>query len=982
MVTPFVGRLREREEFGRRLDDLAAGGGAVMLLAGEAGIGKSRTLAEFASMARARGVTVAQGGCLEGDWQPPYGPLKEALEDYAGSAPPAVLRNLLGPDAAILAGLVGGVGEPVAAAGAAVRLGAEEERLRFYDAVLRLLARMARTRPLLVALDDLQWADRDSLALLRLVGRLTRKHPILLVGTYRDPEPGLETDHPLLELLACFLRETDLSAVQLRGFSLEESQDYLAPSGRPRLPQALARALHAETRGNPFYLAELLRHLVEEGRIVDQGGRWFSDHSVADLGAPAGVRQVIGRRVARLSGEARSIVTSASTLAGGFSAIQLEAATGLADRVVSAAVDELLAAGLFRVAADRPARYEFAHAIVRRAVYDQLGPERRVRLHRRMAEVLEALATAGGEELSAELAGQYHASAALPGAEAGVRHALAAAEGARSSAAFERAAAFLRMARDLAATGPPRARADVLRRLAVAEAEALMLAEAAAAAEEALRVSEGLGDTEELPAFLARVARLLKEAGVAEPGWRPLVERGLSLVGGRRDLAWARLALLLDRYEVVSAGAIRAGLWRGHDPEAVAVARALGDEDDVARAFEPFEWRSRAETEELLARARGWRRPTAVMRALDVAARDLVYRHGDAAAASLRLAELLQLAERHGSVPAQVEASAQLALCQIHLGAFADAEARLAQARELAVRLGGEHRLRFVTQVALPTLLAYWRGGEWSALVTSTARMWRALGGTTGPLATTLAAFEALQHACAADTARARAQLGDLATILAKGEPTAYIHNASLWLGCVAVWELRAVDLAAGYRELAVRFVREGVSAGPPCSLQPAAGRMAALLGDLRAAHRHFELARGELESAGQLPMRAMVDYDEALALAEAGAAERRRAAVLADAAARSFAGLGAWPWQRRAKELAARLAAAPRRGGLTAREVEVLRLVATGSTNADIAATLVISVPTVQRHVANIYGKIGARGRADATAYAVGHGLVSAPRG
>jgi DNA-binding NarL/FixJ family response regulator len=157
---------------------------------------------------------------------------------------------------------------------------------------------------------------------------------------------------------------------------------------------------------------------------------------------------------------------------------------------------------------------------------------------------------------------------------------------------------------------------------------------------------------------------------------------------------------------------------------------------------------------------------------------------------------------------------------------------------------------------------------------------------------------------------------------------------------------------------------------------------MAALLGDLRAARRHFELARGELGAAGQLPMRAMVDYDEALALSEAGTAERRHAAALADAAAAAFTGLGAWPWQRRAQELAARLAAAPRRGGLTAREVEVLRLVAAGGTNADIAAALVISVPTVQRHLANIYTKIGARGRADATAYALGHGLLSAGRG
>ena len=150
-----------------------------------------------------------------------------------------------------------------------------------------------------------------------------------------------------------------MSAVQLRGFSLEEAQAYLAPTGQPRIPQALARALLEETRGNPFYLAELFRHLVEDGRIVYQYGRWLTDHSLSELGAPAGVRQVIGRRVARLSGEARRIVTYAAVLAGSFSAAQLSAATELADHAVWAAIDEILSAGLFHVGNVRPARYEF-----------------------------------------------------------------------------------------------------------------------------------------------------------------------------------------------------------------------------------------------------------------------------------------------------------------------------------------------------------------------------------------------------------------------------------------------------------------------------------------------------------------------------------------------------------------------------------------------------------------------------------------------
>ena len=122
MSTPLVGRLREQEEFGRRLDDVT-GSGAVMLLAAEPGIGKSRTLTEFVRIAQGRGLIIAQGSCLEGDWQAAYAPFKEALEDYAASASAELLENVLGADAAILSGLVGGVGEPVSGATVARAVG-------------------------------------------------------------------------------------------------------------------------------------------------------------------------------------------------------------------------------------------------------------------------------------------------------------------------------------------------------------------------------------------------------------------------------------------------------------------------------------------------------------------------------------------------------------------------------------------------------------------------------------------------------------------------------------------------------------------------------------------------------------------------------------------------------------------------------------------------------------------------------------------
>jgi hypothetical protein len=181
---------------------------------------------------------------------------------------------------------------------------------------------------------------------------------------------------------------------------------------------------------------------------------------------------------------------------------------------------------------------------------------------------------------------------------------------------------FLRMARDLSADADAAARAEVLCKLAVAEAEAMWLDEARRSADEALAaLAAAKANPEQTAEFLATVASALREGGAAAAAWTPLVERGLALLGAERNLTWARLILLRDPIEVIPVGATRVGRWLGYDAEAVAIARASGDEDDYARTLTPHDWRTRQEIEALLALASTWRSPTAVMRARYVAAR-------------------------------------------------------------------------------------------------------------------------------------------------------------------------------------------------------------------------------------------------------------------------------------------------------------------------------------------------------------------------
>ena len=231
----------------------------------------------------------------------------------------------------------------------------------------------------------------------------------------------------------------------------------------------------------------------------------------------------------------------------------------------------------------------------------------------------------------------------------------------------------------------------------------------------------------------------------------------------------------------------------------------------------------------------------------------------------------------------------------------------------------------------------------------------------------------------------AKRLLASLTALLELMEPTMYVHHAAIVLGGSAVWEIGAAEFAAAYRRMSLDVMRSGFGDNTLPHEQTVA-RMAALLGDMAEANHWFAVARERTESAGLRPLRAISDYDEALALVRAGSADRERILALLDAALASFEPLGMGGWAKRALALKENvtttgLSTLPSRlvpsNGLTPREIEVLQLLASGKTNKGIAEALVLSPRTVEQHIAHVYGKIGARGRADATSYALRHGLV-----
>ena len=976
---PLVGRAPELARLEAKLAEAGAGHGGIVVLTGEPGIGKTRLAERFAAQAREGTALVLWGQCYEGEVSPPYGPWAEVLSSYASTAGAGRLRELLGAGAPPLARLVPQVRAALPETPAAAPLSPDEERFRLHDAVAQFFLAIAHEQPVVLVLDDLHWADRDSLRLLRHIARFANRTRLLLVGTYRDVE--VDRRDPLAETLAILQHETDYAHLPLEGWSFDETAAYLSGLAVEPLPQAFVRYIHQEAGGSPFYTRELFRHLVEEHSIVHREGRWSTDTDLRAAGIPQGVREVVGMRVARLSESTQRLLRHGAAFTGGFAFGLLPALTDLDEATLLDCLDEALEAGLIRAAAGQGETYAFAHAIVRHTLYDELSPSRRARLHRRIAETLEAQQPASGDQADAEIAAQYHASASLPGAERGVVYALRAAARARARYAPEQVVGLLRLARDLVRQSGPAARADVLQRLAVAEAEAVLLDDAprtVQAAIEALDVAAG--EPETVAIFLESVALLLKQGGAPPATWEPLVVRGLALLGEQRDLVWARLSLLQDRYVGVAHGSINAARWLGHDRDAIALVRSIGDEDDYARSLDPLTWREPAETEEALARVRTWSRPTAVLRGLNVVARDLFYRHGDFRTAVERYEEYLTAATRYGSVPDQAEALAQLACLLATLGQFMEARQTLARAHELVGRLGPGHRLHFVTMISVPMILAYYTTGDWTALVERIQRYMAGPEVLRGPLGLTAAACAALAYLRTGNSEESRRVLEALVPAVAQFEPRFYMQNYVVGIAGAVVWELEARPLASLFLRLAADLANARVAPGSTGAHEFTAAHMAALAGDWPAAHAWFSRARVVEDACGQRAVRALIDLDEARVLLSRGAAHDRQAQMLLQSAMDRFQALGMESWFERAAALVQQpLTSMPieHPDGLTGREMEVLQLVASGLTSKEIAERLIISVATVQRHIANVYAKIDARGRADATAYAARHGLV-----
>lgn len=991
-----VGRADELAAIDALLARMVNGRGAIVALAGEPGIGKSHTAQAVA--ARAGGATTLWARCNEEPGAPPYWPWLQMLRAWLAGHDDEALRATLDAAAAAIAEILPEIGERLALPAPPLPArDAQQQRFRLFDAIAGFLRRAAARSPLLLIVDNLHWADASSLRLLEFVAPELGDSRILLLATYRDIE--LNRRHPLSATLGDLARHPHFRRFRLTGLDRNETAALVAQAGGAGLTPALLDAIHAQTEGNPLFVAEMTRLLVQEAVL----GPHRDEQPSAAGGAtamriPEGVKEVIGRRLNRLSPQANRVLGCAALIGRSFDLTLLERlldralATGLAKTIAEALEGRVLEP------ADAPGRLQFAHALIRETLYDEIPIPARGRLHLQVARAIEALHGADDEAHLPALA--YHYASALPGGDAAhaVEIARRAAERATRLLAHEEAARYYRLALQAAPAADAAMRSALLNALGEALTAAGEYLQARSVFEDAIKIARTAappGGTHPPGSTAAEwVARAA--LGFETATWAPglpgqaaarLLREALAAQDSGANATKARLLSALARALIFSGEDAQAQLVR---EQAIAMARRSGDAATLVAtlvATLSARWRPEhsaqrlRDAEEAIRLAEGI---GDVAPALEARAWQLfeLMELGDLATWAQRLDHYERRGAELGQPFLRYVAATSRATHALLQGRFDDAEPLIAQALQIGRRMPGldaagvygmqmfalrceQGRLRELAPLVRAFVAAMPEAGTWRP---GLALLYAELGMTDEARRE----FEAL----AADGFAVIRPDG------LRGASLAYLAQVCAALGdAPRAQALYALLLPYDGRNLLV-----GTTVG--CF-----GAAASLLGLLAAtqrrwpdAQRHYEAAIEMNRRQGAAPALAHARTRYAamrLARSAAGDADAARA-LLADAQADATR-LGMRALQERIAALQAALpgAAAPRPtapAGLSEREAQVLHLVASGLANREIAARLFVSPNTVANHIRAILAKTACANRTEAAAFAIRHGLTEAP--
>jgi DNA-binding CsgD family transcriptional regulator len=948
-----IGRDEEFARLNESLDAATRGAGSLLLLSGEAGMGKTRLAAELASRASARVLT---GAAVHGGAQP-HGPMLAALRSYLRVEPEGLAE--CGPLRGHLALVLPELGEPAKGG----------DRATLFEAFRCALSTVAANGPVLVLLDDLHWSDDATLELLASLAPALRDMRVLVVGTYRSDE--VPRGHPLRTLRTDLRRSGNLHEVELEPLSFEETKLLAEAVLEGRLSAGLARTIHDRTQGVPFFIEELSAALADAAMLA-QGRGGLELAGAGDLPVPDTVRDAVLMRTARLSPAAHE-AAEAAAVAGEQFDLGLVAAIaseqGLQELADSHLVSELPSG-----------RGAFRHALARDALYEEVAWLRRRALHERMAEELTAR---GGPSM--ELAIHWlGAREDEPAREALLR----AMDEFASVHAYRDATRAGRQALELWPDDDPKGRrVEAVERYGHCAELAGELAEAARAWREATTLRETDGAGRALADAERRLARVYELQGDRE---RAIAARRIAA----DCFAAASLPGEAAAERLAAASHLQAAAEHG---AAVELARAAGAE---ARAAERLDLRARALGLEGVALAK--RGDYEVGLQTVRSGLSLALEHdltAEAAEVYQRLGTTLEIAADYEGARGALDSA--LGLCEA-TGAPAQEQVCVACMAYVLRELGDWNQAaelcdELLADPSLPSGTSIVVGGVLGSIQAFRGRA-RAARALLGPSVATSRQLSVLSMAV--DGAAALAWLDDVQGdpdsaaahcrfVLARWEESEDHHYAISGLRLASTL-LAAQRDGAGARRCAEALARIAGDTGHPYAL----AALAHALGETALLDRDVDTAADQFSRAFTLHHDLDIPFERAQIALRLGAAlvaaGQRDEAIerLADCH-RIARRLGARPLAAKAStEVAAlgesldqrlgRRAAAEHEGaGLSRRELEVMRLVAAGRTNREIAGQLYLSVRTVDMHVRNILGKLGCRSRTEATAKAGELGML-----
>ncbi len=389
LVPPnFVGRGEELQLIDETWSRVsAAPAREIVLVGGEAGLGKSTLVAHAAREAFERGANVLFGHCEE-DLITPYQLFAETLSHYVTHAPEEKLRAHVAEHGSELVRIVPSLASRIPDLPSTRATGADSERSLLFASVVDMIATAAADRPLVLVLDDIQWASKGSLLLLRHLAAADRPMRLLILATYRDNEVSA-----LLDTLAALHRQTGVQRLDLQGLDdgeVLQCVEAIVGQTVKGVAAKIARAVHSETDGNPFFVAELLRHLSATG-VISSDGQWVASEAIDTFDLPDSVREVIGARIKRLGADCSRVLRLAAVIGRDFDFELLARAASMQEGALLDVLDQAEEAALIQELSDGSGRYHFAHALIQHALYQDLSGARRIVAHRDVARALEDL---------------------------------------------------------------------------------------------------------------------------------------------------------------------------------------------------------------------------------------------------------------------------------------------------------------------------------------------------------------------------------------------------------------------------------------------------------------------------------------------------------------------------------------------------------------------------------------------------------------